>query len=63
MPTPKTDEKCIHHWRVNDGGTRGVCKFCGAVQTYGGKVSHSEYKAAMRKIHEEIRLARRGPLR
>jgi hypothetical protein len=54
---------CIHHWRINEEGTRGVCELCGIVRIYRptSELSAQERREMYRKAREEINAASAVP--
>jgi|WetSurMetagenome_2_1015567.scaffolds.fasta_scaffold82786_2 hypothetical protein len=52
-----TPEVCVHFWRVNDRGTRGICLKCGKTAVYKVDLTGLEYKKQMAKARIEVKKA------
>jgi hypothetical protein len=52
-----TPEVCVHYWRVNKRGTRGICLKCGKTVVYRVNLTGPEYKEQLAKARIEVKKA------
>jgi hypothetical protein len=48
---------CVHFWKVNKRGTRGVCLKCGKTAVYRVNFTGLEYKKQLQKARLEVKKA------